>query len=510
MIAAFASVAQADEPSYQPAGFIAEQASLPEQSDANAPPPRRLSLAEAISVAAKNNLGLVLEREAVRVGELNIDVARGIFEPSLTGSYAHTSADLPPQNTNEGGVDDVLTITGDNWRVGAQKRFSTGTNLALDFQNNRSRSSAANAVSPVNYRTTAELRLTQPLLRGFSFDLTIPKISVLRAELASEAGRARAQTTLSAVTAATETSYWSLVRALKRYQVTNASLDLARSQMELSKRQIEAGVLAPSAAIEAETTLAQRELARIRAQTSVEAAQDALRAVLNLPRARWSEPLLPTDTPNFEPSELSASEALEAARKNRPEIAQRLLSLKSAEYDRREAANNRLPQIDLALSYSLVGQDDRYRDALSDVGERAAPAWGVFLSLEWTPTRRATRAASAISASNVRVASAQHEQAILSLFTEVRDALRNLDSANRELLASARFRQLAERSLDAEQRKFAAGTSSNYLVAERGRSVAEAQLAELDSLINHKTAKLALLRATGELLEKRNVTLEVR
>ena len=323
------------------------------------------------------------------------------------------------------------------------------------------------------------------------------------------ASRQQARSALIEVTSRTEIAYWRLVRALKRYQVNRESLELARKQMELSEKQIKAGVLAPAAAIAAETTLAQRELQRIRSRKDVEVAQDALRVVLNLPRTQWNRPLLPTDTPTFEPSELKAEQALELARHNRPEIHQRLLDIKRAEYDLREAKNNRLPQIDLALSYSLIGQDTRYRETLNDIGEGAAPSWGVFVSLAWTPLGRSQRAAVGISRANQRIARAQHDQVIQTLYAEVREALRNLRSANRELIASARFRKLAERSLDAEQRKFAAGTSSNYLVGERSRSVAEAQLAELDSLISHKTATLALERATGQLLQSRNVELTV-
>ena len=96
-----------------------------------------------------------------------MDLARSTFEPNITGSCGHTRADLPPQNTNEGGAGEVLTVTGDNWSIGAEKRFSTGTNLSLEFRNNRSKSSAANAVAPINYRSSAEMRVTQPLFAVF-------------------------------------------------------------------------------------------------------------------------------------------------------------------------------------------------------------------------------------------------------------------------------------------------------------------------------------------------------
>jgi outer membrane protein TolC len=96
------------------------------------------------------------------------------------------------------------------------------------------------------------------------------------------------------------------------------------------------------------------------------------------------------------------------------------------------------------------------------------------------------------------------------MWSAVRDAVRTQHSAALQVTAAARFRELATRSLDAEQRKFRNGSSSNFFIAQRQQELASAQLSELSAVLAHKKATAALLRATGRLLDERHIELEVR
>ena len=95
-----------------------------------------------------------------------------------------------------------------------------------------------------------------------------------------------------------------------------------------------------------------------------------------------------------------------------------------------------------------------------------------------------------------------------TMWAEVRAALRNQESAARQVAAAAEFRRLAAQSLELEQRKFMNGTSSNFFVAQRQEEVAAAQLAELAALLDHTKAATALARATGVLLTERAIVVE--
>src|SRR5262249_59915921 len=130
------------------------------------------------------------------------------------------------------------------------------------------------------------LSLTQPLLRGFSTDLVVPRIDVLRAEIASEREHAQLAVAAADVVERTEDAYWDVVQTLYRYQVQLRSRQRAEDQLALTHRQIDAGLLPPSDLLSAEGTPAQRKLDLLQPEQDIETVTDRLPAVLNLPRAQ--------------------------------------------------------------------------------------------------------------------------------------------------------------------------------------------------------------------------------
>lgn len=493
---------------YVPPDFLAETPPLPPNVDAAAA--WKLDLAETLRLAVHHNLGVALERRAVEVAGLGVTVAGGVFEPTLDASYAHGSSRTPPTTLQEGEAGEIFSFIDDRWRLSVAQRFATGTQLAVDFFSVRSRSTLGTAVTPLNYRSTLSFSVVQPLLRGFSTDLVIPRVTVLQAELASEREKRELAVVIADVVQRTEVAYWDVVQALFRYDLERRSYQRAEEQLELTRRQIESGVLPPSDMISAESTLAQRQLQLVQAEEAIGFAWDQLRGLINLPREQWARPILPVELPRFRPQAIAPEDALTTALAHRPELAQLDLDLEAAVLSVRRADNDKLPQIDLGITGTVVGQDERYPEALGQLGTIEARGWGVLLNLTWTPLQRATRAAAEIERARHQMVVARREQLVQQIWFAVRNAVRDQRSAARQVEAAARFRELAEKSLDVEQRKFLNGTSSNFLVAQRQQELAAAQLSELAAVLGHTKATAALARATGRLLEERHIELGLR
>jgi hypothetical protein len=194
LVLALAQPARADDATYAPPDFMAKLPPLP--PGVEAANVWRLSLGEAIQVALHQNLGLVIERDQVAVAKLGVTVAKGPFEPLVTGGYSHTRSDSPPATAQEGMAGENVTYVTDDWRLTLSDRLETGTVLALDFSNGRAYAPfLGTAIAPLNYRATVTATITQPLLRGFSPDLEIPRIEILRAKIASERERAQLSVT---------------------------------------------------------------------------------------------------------------------------------------------------------------------------------------------------------------------------------------------------------------------------------------------------------------------------
>ncbi|MBA2537992.1 MAG: TolC family protein [Deltaproteobacteria bacterium] len=459
-------------------------------------------------IAVRQNLDVVLERRAVEVTKLAGDIAAGGFEPTISAGYNHSDVLSPPASAQEGGADEIFNAVDDAWRISIDQRLHSATQLSLDFNSGRAKSSLGTAVQPLNYRSVLSLSVIQPLARGFSTDLAIPKLEILRATIANERERQQLTITITALVDRTETAYWNVLQTLYRYDLAQRSQKAADDQLLLTNRQITAGNLPSSDRIGAESTVAQRRLELVDAEQSIQAAFDGLRAVMNLPRPEWARAILPTDVPRFAPIASSADAAIELAIKHRPELAQAGLDLKVSDLTARKADNDRLPQLDLGLSGQLFGQAATYGGALSQLSSADARGWAVFANLTWAPLRRATTAAAEIAKIQQQQTQLRRDQLVQAVWIEVRDAVRNQQGAERRLVAAARFRDLAEKSLEIEQRRFIAGESSNIVVAQRQDALAAARLAELDALLGHRRAATTLLKATGRLLEERRIELK--
>jgi outer membrane protein len=333
---------------------------------------------------------------------------------------------------------------------------------------------------------------------------------VLRAEFASDTAREEARLRALLTVKATEDAYWGLVGSYKSYEVNVGAHELAQKQLELTRRQIAAGVLADSDLIAAEGTVAQRELSVVRAEAQIGHAADVLRALLNLPSGEWLAPILPVDAPSFAHVEIPFATALDHALVSRPELKQVAIDLRRIALDLDVARNARLPRLDLRGGVGSLGQDVTYGRTLDDVGQAQGWQWSIGLALAWAPLGGAARAERRRLEIATRENGLTREQLLVDMRAQIREALRSIDTAERQLFASAKVRDLAERNLEIEQRRFLNGLSNNIFVAQRQAELAQARLAEVDALIQHERATSDLQLSTGELLEARHLKFDVR
>jgi len=484
---------------------------LPEAMQAR--PARVMSLSEAIQSAVQQNLGITLYREQWVAARRFIDVQWGrSFEPVLHANYSASEITTPPQLSllQNGDNAVVLNTKGGNWYVGVAQTLETATQLSVGYSAYRALTLPGQGAPPLLYTSGINFTLTQPLLKNFAFDMDVPRQDVLRARFDSDRAGQDARAAIIAAVKSTDDAYWDLVQALRTYTIRHDSLRLADDQLTLTQRQIDAGILAPSDLITVESTQAQRAYDLLQAESQVGTASDVLRTVLNLPQGDWERPLLPTDPPQFAERSMDLDNITQVALSNRPEAAQARIDVAKASLNTRMAKVDRLPQLDAVFNYGLAGQGVTYGDTTSQVFGANLPAWTATINFSWSPLMKASNAnVDSLEATE----SSKHtafEQLRINLYAELKNDLRNLDFAARQVRAAAKFRDLAQRALDAEQRKFLNGNnmSNNILVALKQDQLAQAQLAELTAVIAHHKASTAIDTAMGVLLEQRGIDLK--
>ena len=133
-----------------------------------------------------------------------------------------------------------------------------------------------------------------------------------------------------------------------------------------------------------------------------------------------------------------------------------------------------------------------------------------MLNMTWTPLNRTNKdqRGAARIARDTRLTT--REQRVQGIWNEVRAAVRNQHAAAAQVTAASRSRALIApaESLDMET-EYAAGQSSNVDIATLRSDCASWPLAELSAVLGHEKATTAVLLATGELLERRNVVVQL-
>jgi outer membrane protein TolC len=123
---------------------------------------------------------------------------------------------------------------------------------------------------------------------------------------------------------------------------------------------------------------------------------------------------------------------------------------------------------------------------------------------------------------NNKAADADHDRAVVErqlseskyiatqqqILLDVRNALTQVDMTRAKIETSTLTRQLAERQAEAEKTKFDLGTSTLRFVLEEQRNVAQAQTAELQSLVNFTKALVDLDRSMGLTLKRNNIEID--
>src|SRR5262249_41489435 len=148
----------------------------------------------------------------------------------------------PPATLQAGQPGSVITQSSDSWNASVTQNLPTGGSVSAGFSGGRVASSSGTAVEPLNYAAQASVQLSQPLLRGFSLDLAIPRTQTITAKINSERARYDFEASAAGLIQQTEAAYWRVVATLYAYGVEVKSQKLAEDTAALLHRQVDAGV----------------------------------------------------------------------------------------------------------------------------------------------------------------------------------------------------------------------------------------------------------------------------
>ena len=506
--------------------FADDAVSIPVASKARRPIPIpqgeriELTLQQTIEMTLQNVLDLDVAAYNVEEAHFGILSARGVFDPTLELDLGATDTQSPTASRVQ--APDTKTAYGNLALTGL---LPYGTTYNLGWTNIR-RDSEVPGFTTVNptYTSSASLGLTQPLLRNFG--RTVNERFVVQARLGENQNAYGFVVAVQTAIQTAENAYWDLVYAVENLKAKREALDRAKDINRITQIKIDVGALAPIDIVQTEVTVAQREQDIILAEGLIGDAQDRLRRLLNVQSIPdWNRPIVPTDRPSRElfreVFNADVNRGFETALRIRPEIRQALLNIESKKVTYAYSQNQLRPRLDLAGGYGLAGlgaQGDivnadgttdhlSYGNALSQIGSWNYPAWNVGLVFSVPIGNRTAKGNAAIASADLELARTNFAITKANLQVEVRAASRGIDTAYRSVLAAVKGRELADRNLDAEKKKYENGMSTTFQVAQIQNDLTTARTVELLSIASYLKSLVAWHKAVGDLLPQKNIVL---
>jgi outer membrane protein TolC len=126
-----------------------------------------------------------------------------------------------------------------------------------------------------------------------------------------------------------------------------------------------------------------------------------------------------------------------------------------------------------------------YSSVLGDLLGLDTPSWTASLNISYPLGRSQADANLARSRLQQSQAQTQLRNQQLQVTTQVRQQARNLQTNQQRVQSTRASRQLAERKLEAEQRKFTAGTSTSFQVFQAQRDLSLARNNELRAILDY-------------------------
>ncbi len=523
---------------------------------------------DAILAALEKNVDIELEKENVRLMQYDLIGLQGFYDPTMTSSIIYNKSARATASRDQGlvGNDNTISNKSLTYNFGATKNLERwGGSLQADFFNQRASSNQSTLTS--EYRPTILLQFTQPLFKNFGIDQARRQIKITkkRLDLTDAQYRQRVIQIISQV----QQAYWDLSLAIKNENVQRASVGLAETFLNNTKRQVEVGTLAPIEVVSAATSLESRRQAVFQAMNNVGIAENALK---NLTASGpndelWSSIIEPVEPFDIKPVSMPVADAIKLAHENRPEIRQASLSKEINKIDVDFFRNQAKPQIDLVGSYrtdGLAGASpliptqncsnpftdpvtgqlvcasvapaiqngafapvvnttpfvtsqvqpiaDRfiggYGTALGNMFKNDFRTWAVGVQISLPLRNRTAKANLGRSLEAERQIDLQTRMLLQNIEVEVRNAVQAVETAKMRIDAAQAAEHYARQQLEGEQKKFDAGLAVTFFVLDRQNQLSIAQLSKLQAEADYNKAISNLQRVMSTTLSSNSIELK--
>ncbi len=485
------------------------------------------------------------------------------FDPLVTGTVGWARSTTPINNPFISGTGttsttaEAITSNSYQYNFGFAQGFHTGTNFSVTLNTTRQASNLSENLFNPFVQPVLTATLTQPLLNGFG--ILVNTRYILEAKNFIKVSDSQLAQQVIATVTQTSNDYWELVYDRENVKVQEAAVGVSTKLYEDNKKQLQIGTMAPLDVLTAESQVATDQQNLIVAQTTRLQQQTVLlndiTKNLMAPELVGIE-IIPTTTiatPEVVEN-MPLQDAVQEAWKKRPEIYQADLNLKNAGIEVKATKNALLPSLNLYAQFSQTGlsgnsiiqtsntptsflaipsepivdvngnpvvpnafvgfpifptalQSNGLGSAFSNMINNNFPTYAAGVNFAIPLRNRSAQADNARALLDERQQQTQYRQTQNTIVLNVRNTIIALQQDRAQVAAAEKARNLAQQTLDAEQKKYQLGSSTSYNVVLRSRDLTAAEGTELRAKVNLEEALVNFNQAMGRTLEVNRITM---
>jgi outer membrane protein TolC len=452
------------------------------------------------------------------------------LDPGLFVSYGMGHTTQPQTNTV---LTQTTSLTNDyrSFFVQYGQSWITGTSAAVSFSNNRTNLNSSTPLLNPYLTGNFDLQVNQALLQGFNVSVNNRNIRVARNNMKVTDLQVKLQ--VATTVAAVLNLYWDLVSFNEAVRIKEKALETAQGLYDGNRKQVEIGALPAIEVTRAAAEVSSSKEDLLIAQTNVLQQEIVLKNALSRNGIEnvWLDEvhIIPLDhieipkTDEIRPVQDLVSEAMT----NRLEVESKKINLDSQKILLKGDRNGLLPSLSAfaeVTNHGLAGAPNSiYNNCcgtpnefftggtgsmFSQLFRRNFPDYSAGLSLNIAFRNRQAQADYVTDQLNLRQSELQLQRTINQVRVDVKTALIGMQQARSRYQTAVDARALAEKSLEAEQKRFQSGVASVAQVIQAQKDLGANQDSEVQAMANYTHARIAFDSALGRTLEANHIIME--
>jgi outer membrane protein len=445
------------------------------------------------------------------------------LDPSLSMATTFTHTSSPQANATQSETTNL--VSGSRAYSGSfAEGFLTGGNATVNYSDHYLNENAVTDQLNPSVAPALAVSVQQNLLNGFGIALNSRNITVARIGVETAGLNFRSQ--VSSLTAQVLNAYYTLAGDYLDLKATQDALDVARLFEKNVRSQIDLGSAAGSDLITAQSQTASAEQSVADSKATIDKQQIQLKSLLS--RNGSSDPILaaapivPTDQITMpERDDLpSIPDLVKEAFANRPELAVDKANERSSEVSALGTKNGLLPTLQASAGTSqagLAGSNPQgvansyyvggIGTALGQVFRRNFGSNNASLVFVAPLGNNQAQADFAIDQLQLRQTQLATHKDFAQVQVDIMNAVFAMQQARAQYEASFHNRILQEQLFAGEQKKYAAGTETPFLVTQQQRDLINAQSQELAALVAYSSARISLDLTRGTILQTYHISI---